>query len=123
MFSGEIPSRVRTRFELTGREYSKSVVSARGRKDSQIAARYLKDPFLAAQVAKGSDVGDGKRDTKLIFGAHLAQRDAPVFEGKPAAISVVCDLRDLVLQRAVLDVVAHATGEIKAFAIEASVAD
>ena len=73
MFSGEIPSRVRTRFELTGREYSKSVVSAAGRKeDSQIVAQYLKDPFLAAQVAEGSDIGDGKRDTELIFSAHLA---------------------------------------------------
>jgi len=33
------------------------------------------------------------------------------------------DLRDLVLQRAILDVVAHAAGKIQAFAIKTHVAD
>src|SRR6266581_1279187 len=96
---------------------------ARGSEGSRIAAQYLKDPFLAAQVAEGSDIGDGERNTKLVFGAYLAQCDAAVFEGEAAAVSVVGNLRELALQRAVLNVVAHATGKIEAFAIEASIAD
>ncbi len=83
----------------------------------------LKDFFLAAQIAERADIGDGERDAELILGAYLAEGDAAVFEGEAAAVAVVSDLGDLVLQRAVLNVVADATGEIETFAVKAAVAD
>src|SRR5258708_722814 len=83
----------------------------------------LEDFFLAAQIAEGADIGDGKRDAELILSAYLAEGDAAVFEGEAAAVAVVSDLGDLVLKRGVLKIVADAAGEIKTFAVEAAVAD
>src|SRR5258708_6763816 len=49
--------------------------------------------------------------------------EGAVFEREAAAVAIVGDLRDLILQRFVLNVVAHAASEIKPFAIETSVTD
>ena len=83
----------------------------------------LEDFFLAAEIAERADIGDGERDAELILSAYLAEGDAAVFEGEAAAVTVVSDLGNLVLQRAVLNVVADAAGEIETFAVKAAVAD
>jgi hypothetical protein len=90
---------------------------------SHYRERKLKNLFLAAEVAEGADVGDGEGDAELVFRAHLAEDDAAVFEREATAVSVVGDLHDLVLQGAVLKVVAYAASEIKTFAVKAAVAD
>jgi len=56
---------------------------------------------MAAQISEVSDVGDDEGHAKLIFCADLSQRDAPVFDGEAAAVAVVADLNQLILQRAV----------------------
>src|SRR5437879_4854459 len=74
-----------------------------------------------AQIPECADVRDDKRDSELILRAHLPEVDAPVFDGQTAAAAVITELRDLILQRFVLEVVAHPGYEVKAFARFAAV--
>jgi len=83
----------------------------------------LEQFFVASEVAERPDIGDEKCHAELIFGAHVAQRYATVFERKTAAAAVVIDLHDLVLECAVGDVVAEAGDSIKAFAIQRAVTE
>src|SRR5215467_10021946 len=83
----------------------------------------LKDLLLPPQVPKGTDVGDGEGYPELVFRAYLSEGNAPVFERQPAAVTVVGHLRNLVLQRGVLNVVAHPAREVEAFAVEGPVPD
>src|SRR2546425_286924 len=70
----------------------------------------LENPFLAAQIAERSDVREDQRHAELVFRAHLAERDAAVFERDAAAAAVVADLHKLVLQGVVGQIVADAAG-------------
>src|SRR6267154_1135565 len=82
----------------------------------------LEDFFLVAEVSEGADVGDDEGHAQLIVRAHLAQSDAAIFEGDAAAFAIVADLRELVLQGAVGDVVADSGGDVEAAARFAAVA-
>jgi len=64
--------------------------------------------FLTAHISKRAKVGDDEGDAELVFRADRAEVDAPVFQSDAAAATVVIDLRDLVLQDAIRDVVADA---------------
>src|SRR5882724_7793446 len=79
--------------------------------------------LLVAEISEGADVGDNERDTELVLRAHLAEVDAPVFDGEAAAATVVTELRDLVLQRLVLEVVSDSGDQIKTLARFIAVAD
>src|SRR6266850_731568 len=101
---------------FTAREYS-NVYSANGKSERNGMNTFagLEYFFLSAQVAKRADIGDRERHAELIFRAHLTERDATIFERQSTATSVIGDLRYLVLQCTVLNVVADAAGEIKSF--------
>src|SRR5215467_11747620 len=101
-------------------QWSAASIAVRASERS-LAVRLLEDSFLSPQVAERSDIRDRKRHAKLILRAHLSQRDTPVLQRNSAAVSVVGNLRDLVLQRTVLNVVAHATREVESFAVESPV--
>jgi len=68
------------------------------------------------EIPEGADVRDDEGNTKLVLRAYLAEVDAPVFDGDAAAGAVVTELRDLVLERLVLEVVSDAGNEIKTLA-------
>src|SRR5882762_9976655 len=76
-----------------------------------------------AQIPESANISDDERDTELILSANLSEVDAAVFDGQAAAVAVVTELHELVLQRFVLKVVADAGDEVKAFARFAAVAD
>ena len=76
-----------------------------------------------AQIPEGPDVRDDERDAELILRAHLSEVDAAVFDGQAAAIAVITELNNLVLQGFVLEVIAGTGDEIEALARFASVAD
>ena len=75
------------------------------------------------QIPEGADVRDNERDAELILSAYLAEVDASIFDGDATASPVVTELRDLILQRLVFEVVTDTGDEINAFAGFASVAD
>src|SRR5271163_499775 len=83
----------------------------------------LEDFFLVAEIAEGADVGDDEGDAELVFCADLAEGDAAVFDGEAAAVAVVADLDELVLQGLVGEIVADAGGEVEAGAGFAAIAD
>src|SRR5258705_3468752 len=68
-----------------------------------------------AQIPESANISDDERDTELIFRANLSEVDAAVFDGQAAAVAVVTELHELGLQRFVLEVVADAGDEVKAF--------
>src|SRR5258707_13286347 len=76
-----------------------------------------------AQIPESANISDDERDTELILSANLSEVDAAVFDGPTAAVAVVTELHELVLQRFVLEVVADAGDEGKALARFAAVAD
>src|SRR5437879_275330 len=75
------------------------------------------------EISEVTYVRDDERKAKLILRAHLPEVDAAIFDGEAAAVAVVTELNDLVLQSLVLEVVTQASDEIKAFAGFATVAD
>src|SRR3989475_2460291 len=83
----------------------------------------LEDSFLVTEIPEVANVRDDEREAELILRAHLPEVDAAIFDGEATAAAVVTELNDLVLQRLVLEIVAQAGDEIKAFAGFASVAD
>src|SRR5467141_682188 len=83
----------------------------------------LEDSFLMTEIPEVANVRDDEREAELILRAHLPEVDAAIFDGQATAAAVVTELNDLVLQRLVLEIVAQAGDEIKAFAGFASVAD
>src|SRR4029077_20690292 len=70
---------------------------------------------------EGADIRDDKGDAKLILRANLPEVNAAVFNGQAAAVAVVTELHDLVLQCFVLEVVTDASDEVEAFARFATV--
>src|ERR1017187_4090590 len=92
-------------------------------KHQAISRSHLENLLLPAQISESPDIRDDKRDPKLIVGAHLPQRNAPIFDSQPATIPVVTDLYQLILQRIVGDVVAYAAGDVEALASLTAVAD
>src|SRR5467141_4824678 len=83
----------------------------------------LEDSFLMTEIPEVANVRDDEREAELILRAHLPEVDAAIFDGEAAAAAVVAELNDLILQSLVLEVVAQAGDEIKAFAGFATVAD
>src|SRR6266852_236627 len=83
----------------------------------------LEDSFLMTEIPEVANVRDDEREAELILRAHLPEVDAAIFDGEAAAAAVVAELNDLILQSLVLEIVAQAGDEIKAFAGFASVAD
>src|SRR5260370_39368186 len=75
------------------------------------------------EMSKSTDVGDDKRNAKLIVCAHHSQIDAPVFHREPATSAIVVQHHELVLQRGVQDVVADSGGDIEALAGKPAVAN
>src|SRR5207245_8582159 len=82
------------------------------------AGATLENPFLAAQIAERSDVREDQGHAELVFRAHLAERDAAVFERDAAAAAVVADLHKLVLQGVLGQIVAVAAGGAEGLAVE-----
>src|SRR6202790_945682 len=72
------------------------------------------DFFLVAEISEGADISDDEGDAELIIGAHLAKLDTSIFESEAATFAVVADLHELILQRAIGDVVADAGGKVEA---------
>src|SRR5579859_187357 len=101
---------------------SKANAETGERRGAQRKTGGLKDFFLVAEISEGADVGDDEGHAELIVGAHLAESDTAVFQSEAAALAVVAELHQLILQRAVGDVVADAGGDIEAAARFAAIA-
>ena len=76
-----------------------------------------------AKIPESADISEDKRDAELIFSAHLAEVDPPVFDGQAAAIAVVAQLHNLILQSLVLEIVTDSGNKIEPLASFTAVAD
>ena len=83
----------------------------------------LEDFFLVTQIPEGTDVGNDEGDAELIVSPDLAEFEAAIFERQAAAAAVVADFHELVLQRVIGEVVAHARRDVESFARFAAVTD
>src|SRR6267143_2177509 len=87
------------------------------------STQILKNLFLAAKISEGAEIGNDQRRAELIIGANRAKSHAAIAQGDAAAAAVVADLDDLVLKRAVRNVVADPGGEVEAPASLGAIAD
>src|ERR1700733_7453387 len=79
--------------------------------------------FLPAQIPSRTKIGDEQHNPVLVLAAHRAERKLPVFEPDAAARAVVGNLRHLILEVVLRQIVADTNRSIPSGAIHLAVPD